>query len=440
MNDDDVWGGEMPNLPFWRRHNDQADAEQLDQLLDAGQFDAAATPDWQSVSDVLRSAAAAAEPAELASETATVDAFRAAFRRERVGIRHRRPQPIARYKTVIANRFSTLLPGRIAVGLAAGVVMLTGAATAAYACVLPNPIQSFAHTTIGAPRPSDPKLSVAAVDAAKWKHYPTPSVSVSPTPTPTPSASVSASVTASVTPTPTPSKSPMPKIIKKPTLDPTQIAAVQALVDYRLCQSYTALTKIGKALDPKALAILVKAAGSSTPATIASYCASLPVPPSPCLAQPVPTASPTPSTTPNATIKDNDKFIKGGDWWRWCGVCPKATASPTPTVSATATASPGISSLHRFAFPWFWCGDRDPKAGHTVKPTTTAKPTPTKTPFPGQNWWGGPGFGQGGKGSSGNGQGSNGPGTGGGQRDGTPVHAIQGGADVQSGKDAGQLH
>ena len=413
----------MPNLPFWRRHNDQADAEQLDQLLDAGQFEAAANPEWQSVSDVLRSAAAAAEPAELASETATL----AAFRRERVGIRHRRPQPIARYKTVIANRFSTLLPGRIAVGLAAGVVTLTGAATAAYACVLPTPIQSFAHTTIGAPRPSEPKLSVAAVDAAKWKDDPSPSVSVSPTPTPSVSAAL---VTASVSATPTPSTSPAPEDIKKPALDPTQLAAVQALVDYRLCQSYTALTKIGKTLDPKALAILVKAAGSSTPTTIAAYCAALPVPPNLCLAQPVPTASATPSTTPSANTKDDDKFIKGGDWWRWCGVCPSVSAS----ASATATASPGVGRGNHFG--WFWCGDRDPKSSHSVNPTETAKPTPTKTPFPEQNWWG---FGQGGKGSSGNSQGSNDAGTGGGQRDGTPVHAIQG-AGTQSGKDAGQHH
>jgi hypothetical protein len=434
MNDDDVWGGEMPNLPFWRRHNDQTDAEQLDQLLDAGQFDAAANPEWQSVSDVLRSAAAAAEPSELAGETATL----AAFRRERVGIRHRRPQPIARYKTVLANRFSTLLPGRIAVGLAAGVVTLTGAATAAYACVLPNPIQSFAHTTIGAPRPSDPKLSVAAVDAANWKNHPAPSVSVSATPTPSVSVSA-ASVTASVTPTPTPSKSPVPKLIKKPVLDPAQLAAVEALVDYRLCQSYTTLTKLGKTLDPKALAILAKAAGSTTPATIAAYCAALPVPPNPCLAQPVPTASASPSATPTDKNGENDKDIKGGDWWRWCGICPKATASPTPTVSANATATPGVSSLHRFPFPWFWCGDRDPKASHSAKPTPTVKPTPTKSPFPG-NWWGGGfGFGKDGNGQSGNGQSGNGAGTGGGQRDGTPVHAVQG-TDNLSGKDAGQHH
>ena len=434
----------MPNLPFWRRHNDQTDAEQLDQLLDAGQFDAAANPEWQSVSDVLRSAAAAAEPSELAGEMATL----AAFRRERVGIRHRRPQPIARYKTVLANRFSTLLPGRIAVGLAAGVLTLTGAATAAYACVLPSPIQSFAHTTIGAPKPSgpsDPKLSVAAVDAANWKNHPAPSVSVSPTPTPSVSVSA-ASVTASVTPTPTPSKSPVPKVIKKPVLDPAQLAAVEALVDYRLCQSYTTLTKLGKTLDPKALAILAKAAGSTTPATIAAYCAALPVPPNPCLAQPVPTTSASPSATPTDKNGENDKDIKGGDWWRWCGICPQATASPTAT--ATATPTPGVSSLHRFPFPWFWCGDRDPKASHSAKPTPTVKPTPTKSPFPG-NWWGG-GFGfgkdgngqgsngQGSNGQGSNGQGGNGAGTGGGQRDGTPVHAIQGADNLSS--NTGQRH
>jgi hypothetical protein len=439
MDDDDVWGGEMPNLPFWRRHSDQSDAEQLDQLLDASLLDTAANPEWQSVSDVLRSAAAAAEPSELAGEMATM----AAFRRERVGIRHRRPQPIARYKTVIANRFSTLLPGRIAVGLAAGVVTLTGAATAAYACVLPNPIQSFAHTTIGAPRPSDPKLTVAAIDAEKWKHNPTPSVSVSATPTPSVSAlSVSASVTASVSATATATASPSPKVTKKPVLDPTQLAAVQALIDYRLCQSYTAFTKLGKTLDPKALAVLVKAAGSSTPTAIAAYCAALPVPPNPCLVQPLPTVSATPSATPNA--KD-DKLLKDDGWWRWCGICPKVTASTslTPTVSATATASPGVGSVHRFPLPWFWCGDRDHKSGHSGDPSATAKPTPTKTPFPG-NWWGGGwGFGKGGTNQGGNNQGGNTQNNGqGGTRNGTPTKSIQGSdqSGKDSGKDSGQRH
>jgi hypothetical protein len=428
----------MPNLPFWRRHSDQADAEQLDELLDVSQFDAAANPEWQSVSDVLRSAAAAAKPSELASETATVAAYRAAFRRERVGIRHRRPQPIARYKTVIANRFSTLLPGRIAVGIAAGVVTLTGAATAAYACVLPSPIQSFAHTAIGAPRPADPKLSVAAVDAAKWKHYPTPSVSasVSPTPTPTVTASVTASVSA--TSTTSASVSPSPSPSKTFGLDPTQLAAVQALIDYRICQNYTAVTNAGKTLDAKELSILVKAAGSSAPATIAAYCAALPVPPSPCLAGPVPTATASPSATPTATpnTKKDDKNYRGDDWWRWCGVCPQVTASPTPTASPTATASPGVGSLHRFPFPWFWCGDPHHKGGHPVDPSATATPTPTKTPFPGQqNWWGGWGFGPGSNGQGGSGQNGN--------RNGTPTRSIQDSnqnGGLGFGKNSGQHH
>ena len=248
-----------------------------------------------------------------------------------------------------------------------------------------------------------------------------------------------------MTPTPTPTKSPAPKIIKKPVLDPAQLAAVEALVDYHLCQSYTTLTKIGKTLDPKALALLAKAAGSTTPATIASYCAALPVPPNPCLAQPVPTASASPSATPNTK---NNKLRDDG-WWRWCGICPKATASPTATATATATAAPGVSSLHRFPFPWFWCGDRDPKATHSPKPTPTVKPTPTKSPFPG-TWWGGFGFGKGGSGQGGSGQGGNGqvgsgPGTGGGQRNGTPVHAIQGadklsGNNALSGNSTGQRH
>jgi hypothetical protein len=362
MNDDDVWGGEMPNLPFRRRHGDPADAPQLDELLDASRLDASAAPEWQSVSDVLRSAAAAANPSELAGETAVL----AAFRRERVGIRHRRPQPIARCKSM----FSTLLTGRIAVGLAAGVVTVTGAATAAYACVLPSPIQSFAHSAIGAPKPSG--TSAASVDAANWKHYPTPSGSWSPSVTP--SVTVSATTSTSVTPSPDPSITP------RPSVDP----AVEALIVYRACQEYAVVTKDGKTLDPKALALLTKAAGSAS--AIAAYCAALPVPPSACLSAPLPTvsASTTPTVTPTATPNSKDSFK--GAWWRWCGICPalkgSATATPTVTPSVTATATPSSGKPGFKHFPWFWCGDRDPgKGSHSAKPTTTAKPLP-KFPFP----------------------------------------------------------
>jgi hypothetical protein len=365
MNDDDVWGGEMPNLPFRRRHGDPADAPQLDELLDASRLDASAAPEWQSVSDVLRSAAAAAEPSELAGETAVL----AAFRRERVGIRHRRPQPIARCKSM----FSTLLTGRIAVGLAAGVVTVTGAATAAYACVLPSPIQSFAHNTIGAPKPSG--TSGAAVVPANWKHYPTPSGTWTPSPSPSPSVTVTVAAATSTSTSPTPK--PHPSF----TPDPSVAAAVQALFVYRACQEYALVTKDGKTLNPQELAFLTKAAGSAS--AIAAYCAALPVPPSTCLSVPLPTvsASTTPTAAPLTTPNSKDFF--NGAWWRWCGICPAVKGSPTATPSVTATATPSSGKPDFKHFPWFWCGNRDPK-GHIVGPTATAKPLqlPTKSLLP----------------------------------------------------------
>jgi hypothetical protein len=382
MNDDDVWGGEMPNLPFRRRHGDPADAPQLDELLDAGRLDVSAAPEWQSVSDVLRSAAAAAEPSELAGEAAVL----ATFRRERVGIRHRRPQPIARCKSM----FSTLLTGRIAVGLAAGVVTVTGAATAAYACVLPSPIQSFAHTTIGAPKPSGPKLTagsaVSAVDAITSNHVSDPSVS--PSVTPSSSVTVSASTSALA------AKTDKDKG-KSFVVDPSVAAAVQALIVYRACQEYAVVTKDGKTLDPKALALLTKAAGSAS--AIAAYCAALPVPPKFCTATPLSTVTATATATASPSPKtDKDK----GNWWRWCGICPAVTATSTVSPAATATTdadgdNDGSGTPRHL--PWFWCGDRDPKGNHSGDPSHTAKPLPKISPKSttafSDNGFGGFGFG-----------------------------------------------
>lgn len=262
--------------------------------------------------------------------------------------------------------FSTLLTGRLAVGLAAGVVTVTGAATAAYACVLPSPIQSFAHTTIGAPKPSGPKLTagsaVSAVDAITSNHDIDPSVS--PSVTPSPSVTVSASTSASAK-----ADEGKSKVLAA---DPSEAAAVEALLVYRSCLNFTAATKAGKTLDGKDLAILVKAAGSSS--AIAAYCAALPVPPNRCIAAPLTTASPT--ATPSPTV--DPKNLKGY-WWRWCGICPAVTV--TPTVSPTATATTDAdgdndgSGMPRH-LPWFWCGDRDPKGTNSADPSHTAKPLP----------------------------------------------------------------
>jgi hypothetical protein len=359
MNDDDVWGGEMPNLPFRRRHSDPADAPQLDELLDAGRPDANAAPEWQALSDVLRSAAAATEPSELAGEAAVL----AAFRRERVGVRHRRPQPIARCKSM----FSTLLTGRLAVGLAAGVVTITGAATAAYACVLPSPIQSFAHSTIGAPKPSVSKVAaIRAVDAVTSHHDIDPSVS--PSVTPSPSVTVSPSTSASAK-----ADEDKSKVLAA---DPSEAAAVEALLVYRSCLNFTAAIRAGKTLDGKDLAVLVKAAGSTS--AIAAYCGALPVPPNGCLAAPLTTASPT--ATPSPAL--DPKNLKGY-WWRWCGICPSSSA--TPSVSPTATATSDADGDNDGSgipghVPWFWCGDRGPQGSHTADPSHTVKPLPKISP------------------------------------------------------------
>ncbi len=228
------------------------------------------------------------------------------------------------------------------------------------------------------------------------------------------SASVSASVSRAVAAaTTSPSPKSSPKERKKPVLDPTQLAAVQALIDYRLCQNYTALTKAGKTLDPKALALLVKAAGSSTPTAIAAYCAALPVPPSPCLAQPMPTASPSPSTTPSAGIKRRQ--VHQG--WRLVALVrhlPEGnrSPSPTPTASATATADRDGDRGNHFGVVLV----RRSRQGRPLGRPERDPQADAQEPFPGQqNWFG----------NWGSGQGNNGQG--GGQRDGTPnqVHPGQ---------------
>jgi hypothetical protein len=358
MNDDDVWGGEMPNLPFRRRHGDPADAPQLDELLDAGRLDAASymapAPEWQSVSDLLRSAAAAAEPSELAGEAAVL----ATFRRERAGIRHRRPQPIARCKTM----FSTLLTGRLAAGLIAGVVTVTGAATAAYACVLPSPIQNFAHDTIGAPAKSGSTTTAALVAAEKVKEADdSADPSVIPTVTPSVSATASASVLGSEAKKDDPKKSDVAAAVA---------AFQQKVLVHRLCRDYAAATTAGKTLDAKALAVLVKAAG--TEAAITAYCTALPVLPTTCVRGPLGTTTATATSTASATPLDPSKRFGP-----WCGVCPALKATTTATATATATADPdgdankdGKDGMNDGDFG-FWCDN----PGHHIDPKVLPLPT-----------------------------------------------------------------
>ena len=105
----------------------------------AGDRDVA--PELQPVADVL--AALSAEPGlgELAGEARAVAEFR-----RRAGVPARRGH--ARRRTAgLSSRLSV----KAAAGAAAATLVLGGAATAAFANMLPAPIQRFAHDFIGAP-------------------------------------------------------------------------------------------------------------------------------------------------------------------------------------------------------------------------------------------------------------------------------------------------
>lgn len=111
----------------------------------AGTADAA--PGLRPVADILAALTAEATSGELAGE----DRVMAEFRR-RTGA----PEPrAARARTTgLTSRLGTNRLGTKVAAAAAGIaVVLAGAATAAFANVLPAPIQRFAHEIIGAPIP-----------------------------------------------------------------------------------------------------------------------------------------------------------------------------------------------------------------------------------------------------------------------------------------------
>ena len=169
----------MPFLPIRRRNSDHATSPQFDELMDTS-TDPMSDAGWQRVSEVFGSAAADPTPTELTVDSAAL----AAFRRAHLGA------PIRR-QLVRSNMITTLLSSKIAGAVACAAIGVTGAAGAAYANVLPRPIQNIAHNTIGAPpthasdsvRDANEHVGAVAVTSA--------SPSLSPTPTTSPSAAAS---------------------------------------------------------------------------------------------------------------------------------------------------------------------------------------------------------------------------------------------------------
>src|SRR5215472_6724933 len=136
----------MPNIPQSPLQDGPAvtDAELV--ALLAGKRDVA--PWLQPVADVMAALSAEPSPRELAGETRALADFR-----RRAGV----PVPRRRARRSTAGLTSGL-SAKVAAGAAAATLVLGGAATAAFANMLPAPIQRLAHDVIGAPDvPSAPQ-------------------------------------------------------------------------------------------------------------------------------------------------------------------------------------------------------------------------------------------------------------------------------------------
>ncbi len=141
------YGGEMPEFPFPRRAGDQpVPGVALDRLLDGDLAIERTTPDVEALADLLSAAAGPPCDRELAGQTAAI----AAFARERDVGGHRHHAAVARRRSML----TTLLGTKLAAAAAAGAIGFGGLAAAAYAGALPEPIQDFAHQTVGAPSAS----------------------------------------------------------------------------------------------------------------------------------------------------------------------------------------------------------------------------------------------------------------------------------------------
>lgn len=144
MSHPDGYGGEMPEFPYPRRGGERPlPGVALDRLL-AGELsdeEAEAAPEIGALAELLAAAAAPATARELAGETAAIAVFARA--RDTGG----RPHTAARRRSMLATFLST----KLAAAAAAGAIGFGGVAAAAYAGALPEPIQDFAHQTVGAP-------------------------------------------------------------------------------------------------------------------------------------------------------------------------------------------------------------------------------------------------------------------------------------------------
>jgi hypothetical protein len=142
----------MPGFPFPGRPGGEHDEPLLDMIIARRVLPPDAPREMHDLARMLAALAGPAEPGELAAEPAV----RAAFSRAtspvgissavRRPVRHRRTRPSRRSRGLARSR------ARLATVLVLAAAGL-GSVLAAYAGVLPSPIQQLAHGTLAAPAP-----------------------------------------------------------------------------------------------------------------------------------------------------------------------------------------------------------------------------------------------------------------------------------------------
>jgi len=154
--------GEMPKTPVPGRAEPELDEQLLDAILAGQQLPDGAPEQAHVVAEMLASLAGPADPGDLAAEPA----LRAAFARAAPPTAS--PGPASPAGPAQPGRRRSWLPirlsARLGAALAAVLVML-GGTVAAYAGVLPGPIQNLAHRAIDAP-PARTGLTAASLCVA----------------------------------------------------------------------------------------------------------------------------------------------------------------------------------------------------------------------------------------------------------------------------------
>ena len=165
----------MPKTPVPDRAGAELDEQLLDAILSGQHLPADAPEQAHVVAEMLASLAGPADPGDLAAESAVRSAFaRVVPPAARPGMtevtqpgRHRAADALPPRGRQSSWR-PALLTARLA-GALTVVVLMLGGAVAAYAGVLPVPLQNLAHRTIGAPaariRPPGQSLCVAYAQA-----------------------------------------------------------------------------------------------------------------------------------------------------------------------------------------------------------------------------------------------------------------------------------